>query len=306
MEGFDKSFLMETTTSIAPTVLVVSVLSILLCDDTNGKLHLSTVRKTCSLLRAFLQSFPSCYTVYLIFHLPTAYLYRDSTSHPSTLFQSSSTMSHSMDMSMSGMDMGTATSTAVMASATGMSGMGGMNMDSGAHACKISMLWNWDTLDTCFVSSSWKNTSQGMFAGSCIGVLFLVISLEFLRRAGKEFDRYLVSQQNKLSLARVASDPSPSSGFVNKDGPDATTRSVVPQQSFRPNFLQQLVRALLHMLQFAVAYFIMLLAMYYNGYILICIFIGAYIGFFIFGWESFNVSQGGRDRLQEEVTVCCG
>lgn len=145
-----------------------------------------------------------------------------------------------------------------------------------------------------------------MFAGSCIGVLFLVISLEFLRRAGKEFDRYLVSQQNKLSLARVASDPSPSSGFVNKDGPDATTRSVVPQQSFRPNFLQQLVRALLHMLQFAVAYFIMLLAMYYNGYILICIFIGAYIGFFIFGWESFNVSQGGRDRLQEEVTVCCG
>lgn len=40
------------------------------------------------------------------------------------------------------------------------------------------------------------------------------------------------------------------------------------------------------MLQFAVAYFIMLLAMYYNGYFLICIFVGAWIGAFVFGWES--------------------
>jgi len=28
------------------------------------------------------------------------------------------------------------------------------------------------------------------------------------------------------------------------------------------------------------------LAMYYNGYIIICIFIGAYIGAFIFQWET--------------------
>jgi hypothetical protein len=28
------------------------------------------------------------------------------------------------------------------------------------------------------------------------------------------------------------------------------------------------------------------LAMYYNGYILICIFIGAYIGSFVFQWET--------------------
>ena len=27
------------------------------------------------------------------------------------------------------------------------------------------------------------------------------------------------------------------------------------------------------------------LAMYYNGYIIICIFIGAYLGSFIFHWE---------------------
>jgi hypothetical protein len=29
--------------------------------------------------------------------------------------------------------------------------------------------------------------------------------------------------------------------------------------------------------------------MYYNGYIIICIFVGAYLGFFIFGWESVDL-----------------
>jgi len=50
-----------------------------------------------------------------------------------------------------------------------------------------------------------------------------------------------------------------------------------------------MVRALLHMAQFAIAYIIMLLAMYYNGYIIICIFIGAFFGAFIFQWESVTI-----------------
>ena len=35
------------------------------------------------------------------------------------------------------------------------------------------------------------------------------------------------------------------------------------------------------------------LAMYYNGYILICIFLGVYIGGFIFQWET--LSGGSHD-----------
>ncbi|KAL5392837.1 hypothetical protein DPSP01_000534 [Paraphaeosphaeria sporulosa] len=218
-------------------------------------------------------------------------------------------MSHSMDMSMSGMDMGTATSTGVMPSGTAsmdMGGMGGMDMGGGGgSACKISMLWNWYTVDTCFLSETWHNTSKGMFAGSCIGVICLVLILEFLRRAGKEYDRYILAQHTR-SLAEASPVPdSSSSDAVNKNPASSTTRTV-PPRSFRPTILQQAIRALLHMLQFAVAYFVMLLAMYYNGYIIICIFIGAFLGFFVFGWESFNVSQGGKDRMQEEVTVCCG
>ncbi|KAL1597277.1 Copper Transporter integral membrane protein that functions in high affinity copper transport [Paraconiothyrium brasiliense] len=175
--------------------------------------------------------------------------------------------------------------------------MGGMDMGGGgASACKISL---------GFLSSTWHNTSKGMFAGSCIGVILLVLSLEFLRRAGKEYDRYILARYTR-SLAGFSPDPNPSSSdAMNKNTTSAITRRV-PPRSFRPNVLQQAIRALLHMLQFAVAYFVMLLAMYYNGYIIICIFIGAFLGYFVFGWESFNVSQGSNERMQEEVTVCCG
>jgi copper transporter 1 len=146
-----------------------------------------------------------------------------------------------------------------------------------------------------------------MFAGSLIGVILLVILLELLRRAGKEYDRYIVAQHLASSSNVVHSSGSSDNG-TNKT-PAATTlpaHNQIVASKFRPSVLQQAIRAFLHMCQFTVAYFIMLLAMYYNGYMLICIFIGAYIGYFIFGWESFSVGQSGQDRMQENVTVCCG
>jgi copper transporter 1 len=151
-----------------------------------------------------------------------------------------------------------------------------------------------------------------MFAGSMIGVILLVVLLEFLRRAGKEYDRFIVAQHTKTF---VPSNVTSSASLDNANGnctnktPGTTTlpaRNLAAVGKFRPSIVQQAIRALLHMCQFAVAYFVMLLAMYYNGYMIICIFIGAYIGYFIFGWESFSVGQGGQDRMEENITVCCG
>jgi copper transporter 1 len=158
-----------------------------------------------------------------------------------------------------------------------------------------------------FIARSWRVKTQGAFAGSCIGVILLVIILEALRRAGKEYDRYIVAQHIKTLPPAVCSSSSSADGSNSKNLTASVASPVAAAAPrFRPNILQQAIRALLHMLQFAVAYFVMLLAMYYNGYIIICIFIGAYIGYFIFGYESFNVGQGGKDRMEENATVCCG
>lgn len=156
-----------------------------------------------------------------------------------------------------------------------------------------------------------------MFAGSCIGVILLVMSLEFLRRMSREYDRYVLAERIRY-MRRLGGSPSASdnrlvgevaestastdrhadgkTGLMALDSGFKTTMTTAGESKgivmIRPTLLQQLIRAGLHMVTFAVAYFVMLLAMYYNGYFIICILIGAFIGAFIFSWET--VGAGNR------------
>jgi solute carrier family 31 (copper transporter), member 1 len=135
-----------------------------------------------------------------------------------------------------------------------------------------------------FIASSWHVRSSGQFAGSCIGVILLVMSLEFLRRASREYDRYITLQAQSKQQQIESTNPSP--GASTRKDIALVAVGIVPRAGkFRPNLFQQAIRALLHMMQFAVAYFIMLLAMYYNGYIIISIIIGAFLGSFVLSWE---------------------
>ncbi|KAE8392742.1 Copper Transporter integral membrane protein that functions in high affinity copper transport [Aspergillus alliaceus] len=220
---------------------------------------------------------------------------------------------------MMGMDMSmpTATSTGAMSSSTASHSMdmGGMH---GGNSCKISMLWNWTVKDACFLSKQWHITSNGMFAGSCIGVILLVISLEFLRRVGREYDAFILRRARlRAQYLNMPLSSSQTSTPGEEDTPKASSSTTpvpvttgirapnCPSAGFpvRPTLVEQLVRALMHMVQFAVAYFIMLLAMYFNGYIIICIFIGAFLGSFIFSWEPLQL---GKENDATSVTKCCG
>jgi copper transporter 1 len=126
------------------------------------------------------------------------------------------------------------------------------------------------------------------------------MSLEFLRRVSKEYDAYILRQYQRsfLSTPTTISNISPANTITPAESScskepekNVNEMKVVGISAFRPHLVQQLVRATLHMLQFAVAYFIMLLAMYFNGYIIICIIIGTWIGAFIFSWETVNVRE---------------
>ncbi|RDW93914.1 high-affinity Cu transporter CTR3 [Aspergillus mulundensis] len=202
--------------------------------------------------------------------------------------------------------------------------MGGMDMSGGddtGAACVISMLWNWNTIDACFLARSWHIRSRGMFAGSCIGVICLVIVLEFLRRIAREYDAFIIhraqmraqylapAQAQSLTPAShsdsaAASDNGADTQIQKPNATAATAPADAAPFRVRPSLIEQFVRALLHMLQFAVAYFVMLLAMYFNGYIIICIFIGAFLGSFIFSWE--YIGGGVKENDATAVTKCCG
>ena len=114
-----------------------------------------------------------------------------------------------------------------------------------------------------------------MFAGSCIGVICLVVALEFLRRLGREYDKHLKRRFTYGRLPRQANQDDSSSetqpsasgktGVNNVDRERFNTGPHERRRAFSPSVLQQAARAAIHMVQFGVAYFIMLLAMYYNG-----------------------------------------
>lgn len=183
-----------------------------------------------------------------------------------------------------------------------------------------------------------------MFAGSCIGVICLVLSLEFLRRVAREYDAFII---HRARLRARYLSPGSGSGSGRREkfffsSLSSSSQSVSPEREHlqsgagaggdcchpetpagaatpaagipagipageapaailggssglagpneneivvRPSLVEHTIRSFLHMLQFAVAYFVMLLAMYFNGYVIICIFIGAFLGAFLFSWE---------------------
>ena len=88
-----------------------------------------------------------------------------------------------------------------------------------------------------------------MFAGSCIGVLLLVVALEALRRASREYDAYIARSHQQ----KATSSPPSTARLEEANGPNnkasstqSTSPLLQPQTTFTPNVFQQLVRAFLH------------------------------------------------------------
>ncbi|ATY61674.1 Ctr copper transporter family [Cordyceps militaris] len=178
---------------------------------------------------------------------------------------------------------------------------GGMDMGGGAggRQCKIDMLFNINTIGSCFFTSKFYIETSGQFAGACILALLLVVALEGLRRATREFDRFIARQH----VARHR--PESAAAGPRKDSSEGIVAAAcAPIPPLRPTLVQQAIRASLHMLQFGTAYIVMLFAMYYNGYILLSIVVGAFIGFMAFNWEPIAVSD--EPNGTKEATVCCG
>jgi solute carrier family 31 (copper transporter), member 1 len=125
------------------------------------------------------------------------------------------------------------------------------------------MLWNWDTVDNCLISRSWHIRSKAQFAGSCIGIVLLAMCVPLLHRLTKIYDTKLLREhQRRLEERRshklrdLNTKRSNSSSFSTKLS--KVIRSASEPGRFRPTFVQQLLRAVLHLSQFIIAYFLML------------------------------------------------
>ncbi|SCU97481.1 LAFA_0G11650g1_1 [Lachancea sp. 'fantastica'] len=228
--------------------------------------------------------------------------------------------------------------------------MGGGSMKK---TCKISMLWNWYTIDTCFISRTWRNDTRGKFAGSCIGCFLLVFIAQWLNRISRQFDIELakrrkfkvlskhqgnfgiddgssssLSDSANKTLQQLASEPDwkttlralgatlSHSWYVSykaNDEFDALEPLVGCSISVKvyPTVVEHILRAGIFTLQWGLSYIIMLLFMYYNGYIIISCLLGALFGRLFFNFEPL-VTCGGATTLssvahdkEENDRKCC-
>ncbi|CAE6445900.1 unnamed protein product [Rhizoctonia solani] len=164
-----------------------------------------------------------------------------------------------------------------------------MEMDHGGHGghgghgdmdmgpkCDMNMLWNTQIIDTCIVFKSWHISSNGTFFLSFLAIVVLGVGYEWLRRAQTILDVRIARSiaKGKTSSLRPESptEDEPLNPRVFKQ-PMIATLSPGARAS----------RAALYGAQIFLSFFLMLVFMTYNAYLILAVVLGAAIGHYVFG-----------------------
>ncbi|KAF1353634.1 Ctr copper transporter family-domain-containing protein [Delphinella strobiligena] len=142
---------------------------------------------------------------------------------------------------------------------------GGMDhggMDHG-DMCSMNMLFTWDTKNLCIIFRSWHVTGTMSLIGSLLAIILLTAGYELVRELTRRYET--ISQQEISSLPR-------------RDSIQAQQKS-------------KIVKAALYALQIFYSFFIMLLFMTYNGWVMLSVAVGAFIGYLVFGDASGSATK---------------
>ncbi|VVT58694.1 uncharacterized protein SAPINGB_P006337 [Magnusiomyces paraingens] len=165
--------------------------------------------------------------------------------------------------------------------------MDGMSMSTTSTGCDPVNFWNWVTVGSCLLASSWNVNTKGQFAGTCIGVFCFVLIIEFLDRIKREYDRYLYRQWHWTTAGGKTEEFLPSMELVLPNPIFSFSHSPAFVY-YRPSIFAQVVRTGLYLVQYIGIYIVMLIAMSYNGYVIIMIFSGGLVGYFLFSADVFK------------------
>lgn len=149
------------------------------------------------------------------------------------------------------------------------------------------MLWNWQTLDSCFLSESWHVRSRGAFAASCIGVVALAACVEVVKHWSAAYDAQVCASLRAADARRALEDDG--DGDV---GLTTAQRQRRHRRRLRATPFQQLVRTALAVALQGGFYVLMLIAMAFNGYIIVCILLGTALGKFLGDWLQVDPDEG--------------
>ncbi|EJD43499.1 Ctr copper transporter [Auricularia subglabra TFB-10046 SS5] len=151
-------------------------------------------------------------------------------------------------------------------------------MDGGK--CKMWMLWNTQIIDTCVVFRQWHIRSQVDFIFALVAIAALGVLYEYLRIAQASYDRRIAAS---LAHARSQLGAAPLSLPTSGDGNPAASRAFDAQRLSKIPIQQRVARAALYGSAVFLSFFLMLVFMTYNAYLIGAVVFGAALGHYIFG-----------------------
>ncbi|BCS22392.1 low-affinity Cu transporter [Aspergillus puulaauensis] len=177
------------------------------------------------------------------------------------------------------------------------------DMDMGEGQCNMNMLFTWSTKNLCIVFSRWRVTGPISLLGSLVVIVLLAAGYEGIRQITRQYEVAHARRLSAFSAATVGSN----------DIADEAVSGTEPEPELEPehhayfrNVSSRLLvgsdnrRALerrgkitmaaLYGVQVFYSFFIMLLFMTYNGFIMLAVAVGAFVGYLAFG-ENMSASK---------------
>ncbi|OTA04678.1 Ctr copper transporter, putative [Trichoderma parareesei] len=121
--------------------------------------------------------------------------------------------------------------------------------------CSMNMLFTWDTTNLCIVFRQWHVRSTASLIFSLIAVVLLGIGYEALRSVSRRYESSLAT--------RLETVPRQNRETVSKRG--------------------HVIKATLYAIQNFYAFMLMLVFMTYNGWVMVAVSLGAFVGYLLFG-----------------------
>ncbi|KAH6691745.1 CTR2 long splice variant [Plectosphaerella plurivora] len=152
-------------------------------------------------------------------------------------------------------------------------GHGGHGDMGGGPQCSMNMLFTWDTNNLCIVFRQWRIDSTASLVVSLLLVIALTAGYEALRAASRRYEQSVDKRVNALPTGET-------------DGETATETTPflwTGSQQVEATRSAHIFKAVLYALQNFYAFMIMLIFMTYNGWVMVAVAFGAFIGYVLFG-----------------------
>ncbi|CAO3596139.1 unnamed protein product [Absidia cylindrospora] len=145
----------------------------------------------------------------------------------------------------------------------------------GMPMCSMNMIFNWQIENTCVVFESWHiHTWVGMLI-SCVAIFAIAAGYEYLRVWTNSLDRDVALGDVKRQVDLGSNN---ATGTTEND----TLLTQSPElSSLRKR--RQILRSVMYAILMGISFWLMLVFMTYNGYLMIATILGAGVGHYVFG-----------------------